>query len=111
MEAQLPRQCPSPSPQLGNEGETEEVEAFVEGIAESQLKSHIKSVTAIPIPPLTGVRGFEIAEEVSGTDGRFSRRFAAANQIADRSIVVLIVIQPTAFSSPRRKVPVWVDQK
>lgn len=40
-------------------GEREEVEAFLEGIAESELKSHIKSVTAIPIPPLT-VRGFEI---------------------------------------------------
>ena len=42
-------------------GETEEVEAFLEGIAESQLKSHIKSVSATTIPPLTGTRGFEIA--------------------------------------------------
>ena len=42
-------------------GETEEVEAFLEGIAESQLKSHIKSVMASVIPPLSGVRGFEIA--------------------------------------------------
>ena len=42
-------------------GEAEEAEAFLEGIAESELKSHIKSVTAIPIPPLAGVRGFEIA--------------------------------------------------
>ena len=41
-------------------GEPEEVEAFLEGIAESQLKSHIKSVTARVIPPLTGARGFEI---------------------------------------------------
>jgi acylphosphatase len=42
-------------------GDREEVEAFLEAIAESELKSHIRSVTAIPIPPLTGVRGFEIA--------------------------------------------------
>ena len=43
-------------------GEADEVEAFLEGIAESQLKSHIKSVTAVVIPPLKGVRGFEIAQ-------------------------------------------------
>ena len=42
-------------------GEAEEVEAFLESIAESQLKSHIKSATATVIPPLTGARGFEIA--------------------------------------------------
>jgi acylphosphatase len=42
-------------------GELEEVEGFFEGIAESQLKSHIKQVEAHTIPPLTGVRGFEIA--------------------------------------------------
>ena len=42
-------------------GEVEEVEGFLEAIAESQLKSHIRSVTAQPIPPLAGVRGFEIA--------------------------------------------------
>jgi len=41
-------------------GDRDEVEAFLEGIAESELKSHIKGVTAIPIPPLAGVRGFEI---------------------------------------------------
>jgi acylphosphatase len=40
-------------------GETDEVEAFLEGIAESSLKSHIRGVTAIPIPPLNA-RGFEI---------------------------------------------------
>lgn len=42
-------------------GEREEVDAFLEAVAESELKSHIKGVTVIPIPPLTGVRGFEIA--------------------------------------------------
>jgi acylphosphatase len=41
-------------------GEREEVDAFLAAVAESELKSHIKSVTAIPIPPLTGIRGFEI---------------------------------------------------
>ena len=41
-------------------GETDEVEGFLEAIAESELKSCIKGVTATPIPPLTGVRGFEI---------------------------------------------------
>jgi len=42
-------------------GENEEVEAFLEGIIESQLKAHIRGVTTSPIPPLAGVRGFEIA--------------------------------------------------
>ena len=40
-------------------GEPEEVEAFIEGIAESQLKSHIRAVTASPIPALDQ-RGFQI---------------------------------------------------
>lgn len=42
-------------------GEVEEVEAFLEGIVESQLKAHIRGVTASVIPPLAGTRGFEIA--------------------------------------------------
>lgn len=41
-------------------GEREEVEGFLEAIAESELKSHIRSVEAHPAPPLAGVRGFEI---------------------------------------------------
>jgi acylphosphatase len=41
-------------------GEREEVEGFLEAVAESELKSHIKSTQNLPIPPLTGVRGFEI---------------------------------------------------
>ena len=41
-------------------GERAEVDAFLEAIAESELKSHIKSVTVEPIAPLSGVRGFEI---------------------------------------------------
>ena len=41
-------------------GERAEVDAFLQAIAESELKSHIKSVTVEPIAPLSGVRGFEI---------------------------------------------------
>lgn len=41
-------------------GENEEVESFLEAIAESELKGHIKHAVVIPIPPLTGVRGFNI---------------------------------------------------
>lgn len=41
-------------------GDTEEVEAFLEAIAESELKSHIKKVDTHAMPPLSGVRGFEI---------------------------------------------------
>ena len=42
-------------------GESEEVAAFLEAIAESDLKAHIKKQTVVPIPPLAGIRGFEIA--------------------------------------------------
>ena len=41
-------------------GDEPEVEGFLEGIAESELKSHIKKVEAHPIPPLQGVKGFDI---------------------------------------------------
>lgn len=41
-------------------GELEEAEAFLEAIVESQLKAHIRGVTASAIPALVGVRGFEI---------------------------------------------------
>lgn len=42
-------------------GELDEVEGFLEGIVESQLKSHIRGVTTIPMPAMVGVRGFEIS--------------------------------------------------
>jgi acylphosphatase len=42
-------------------GEPGEVDAFVEAIGESDLKSHIKKVDVHVIPPLAGVRGFDIA--------------------------------------------------
>ena len=54
------RNLPDGRVELQCSGETDEVEGFLEAIAESELKSHIKGVTAIPIPPLTGVRGFDI---------------------------------------------------
>jgi acylphosphatase len=40
-------------------GETEEVEAFLEAIAESDLKGHIKKVDTRAIPPFSA-NGFEI---------------------------------------------------
>ena len=43
-------------------GETAEVDAFLEAIEESELKSHIKKVDVHVIPPPTDFRGFEIRE-------------------------------------------------
>lgn len=41
-------------------GEDAELQAFLDGIRESELKANIRGVTENDIPPLTGVRGFEI---------------------------------------------------
>jgi acylphosphatase len=54
------RNLPDGRVELQCSGDHEEVEGFLEGIVESELKSHIRSVTAIPIPPLADARGFEI---------------------------------------------------
>jgi acylphosphatase len=54
------RNLPDGRVELQCSGETDEVEGFLEGIIESELKSHIKGVTAVPIPPLEDLRGFEI---------------------------------------------------
>ncbi len=54
------RNQPDGRVELQCSGERNEVDDFLEAVIESELKSHIKSVTAIPIPPLAGVRGFEI---------------------------------------------------
>ncbi len=43
-------------------GETDEVDAFIEAIEESDLKSHIKKVDVSVIPVPTDFRGFEIRE-------------------------------------------------
>ena len=56
------RNLPDGRVEMQCSGEREEVEDFIEAIAESELKSHIKSVTAAPIPPPSGRRGFEIAQ-------------------------------------------------
>lgn len=56
------RNLPDGRVELQCSGEVGEVEGFLEGIAESDLKAHIRAVTVTPIPPLTGVRGFEIAQ-------------------------------------------------
>jgi acylphosphatase len=42
-------------------GEPEEVEAFLDAIVESELKSHIRKVDTEVVPPLVGARSFEIA--------------------------------------------------
>ena len=46
--------------ELQASGDADEVEAFLEAIAESELKSHIRKVDTQVIPPLTGARGFDI---------------------------------------------------
>ena len=43
-------------------GETDEVDAFLEAIEESDLKSHIKKVDVSAIPTPADFRGFEIRE-------------------------------------------------
>lgn len=56
------RNLPDGRVELQCSGEVGEVEGFLEGIAESDLKAHIRAVTVTLIPPLAGVRGFEIAQ-------------------------------------------------
>lgn len=41
-------------------GEAEEVGAFLSAIRESELASHIRNADEHDIPPLAGVKGFEI---------------------------------------------------
>ena len=54
------RNLPDGRVELQCSGDAEEVDAFLKGIAESELKSHIRDVKVTTIPPLAGVRGFEI---------------------------------------------------
>ena len=54
------RNLPDGRVEMQCSGEQEEVEAFLEEVAESGLKSHIKETTVTTIPPLAGVRGFEV---------------------------------------------------
>lgn len=43
-------------------GTSDEVDAFIEGIEESDLRSHIRKVDVQVIPAPAGLRGFEIRE-------------------------------------------------
>jgi acylphosphatase len=54
------RNLPDGRVELQASGEPAEVDAFLEGIAESELKSHIKKTAVHRIAALEGVRGFEI---------------------------------------------------
>ncbi len=54
------RNLPDGRVELQCSGDEEEVNAFLQGIVESELKSHIKDVRVVTIPPLAGARGFEI---------------------------------------------------
>jgi len=53
------RNLPDGRVELQCSGERGEVEAFLQEIADSELKGHIKGLATIPIAPLTA-RGFEI---------------------------------------------------
>ncbi len=54
------RNLPDGRVELQCSGASDEVEGFLEAIIESELKSHIKGVTAVSLPALTGLRSFEI---------------------------------------------------
>ena len=54
------RNLPDGRVELQCSGEAGEIDAFLEAITESELKSHIRSVTVQPIALLAGVKGFEI---------------------------------------------------
>jgi acylphosphatase len=54
------RNLPDGRVELQCSGTIEEVEAFLEAIAESELQSHIRNVTALPLVGLADARGFEI---------------------------------------------------
>jgi acylphosphatase len=54
------RNLPDGRVEMQVSGEEGEVEAFIEAIVESELRSHIKSTEVRPIPPLTGMHGFDI---------------------------------------------------
>ena len=46
--------------ELHVQGDPEEVTAFLDGVAESELKGHIKKIDVFPASKLEGARGFEI---------------------------------------------------
>ena len=54
------RNLPDGRVELQATGEEEEVRAFLDAIAESELNSYIRKVDEHPLPDFTQVRGFEI---------------------------------------------------
>lgn len=54
------RNLPDGRVEMQASGEPEEVDAFIEAIRESELKSHIRKVDITTIPPPAGFHGFEI---------------------------------------------------
>jgi len=54
------RNLPDGRVELQCSGPREEVDGFLAAIAESELQSHIRNVTTLPIAPLAEWRGFEI---------------------------------------------------
>ena len=54
------RNLPDGRVEMQASGEPEEVDAFIEAIRESELKSHIRKVDIATIPPPAGFHGFEI---------------------------------------------------
>jgi acylphosphatase len=55
------RNLPDGRVEMQVSGETDEVDAFIEAIEESELNGHIRKVDVSVIPPLKGTQGFEIA--------------------------------------------------
>ncbi len=55
------RNLPDGRVELQCSGQRDEVDGFLEAIAESELKSHIRHTTVQTIPLSEGVRGFDIA--------------------------------------------------
>ena len=56
------RNLPDGRVEMQVSGEAGEVDAFLEAIEESELKSHIRKSDVRPIPPLSGVKGFDISQ-------------------------------------------------
>ena len=56
------RNLPDGRVELQCSGDAGEIEAFLTGIRESELKSHFKDVKVTTMPPLAGARGFEILQ-------------------------------------------------
>ncbi len=54
------RNLPDGRVELQASGDSAELDAFLEAIKESELQSHIRKSESHPMPPLAGIRGFEI---------------------------------------------------